>query len=709
LVNRRMVCAQRVVSLVLLALAAGCSSGEHYPTPSTSDGGLAERPIVGDATAEHPGDGGGDGGGGDGGAGDGCIRGGGGDGDAASSFHSVCVQIAEPAKDAVLKGSERFTPVIRVTIASRGATEPDASTGATEPHTISEVVVTVTKPGAKMPAVPSTKLPLTGAPMQVPETEETIYSFKDTPVDLAKLETGTYEMEVIATTNRGITAKAMTTFVVDAGPVIRIDSPEENEYYRESVTLSVTITDPLAPIKTVTMLVGQQALAFGAPKNNQYSGIIQFNAFNPPLEGDQLLTVTATNEKDTTTVVRRKFVSDHKGPTISSTIPDTGALIGRVITISAQVSDPAGVLDSSVVAVIAHGDKMFEVKLEPPATGSTLPVYSALFDTARLPINALFPSISFRASDLLGNQSSVGYLVSLDNTPPLADLDPPSNFIMVKNVNDVDQCSWPFDPLGMDAVDDLETVNQLFDVRARIEDQGNTPLFGGTDFTPISGIDDTRAQLLVLDDTSKALLVDTDDDGACDSVNPLLTPTTTPMSDSDALLVNLSPITPAGESNFFLSPGVEREGKQVCGGGTAAKPPPVLCGTTTMTEALYYASSTLPAIYGVPPVANDKLQCVGRQFDALGNSVKDGWICLAVAVADKLGNLQVSRPLRVCVDKDGQGGECPGNALTKIELEALAPNCTGIQTADKPDIVIDAARPCSAWRAFPTNESRRAR
>jgi hypothetical protein len=101
-------------------------------------------------------------------------------------------------------------------------------------------------------------------------------------------------------------------------------------------------------------------------------------------------------------------------------------LIGRVITISAQVEDPAGVLDSSVKAVIAHGDKMFEVKLEPPAAGSTGPVtYSALFDTARLPVNALFPSISFRASDLPGNQSSVGYLVSLDNTPPLADLDPP--------------------------------------------------------------------------------------------------------------------------------------------------------------------------------------------------------------------------------------------------------------------------------------------
>jgi hypothetical protein len=701
-------------STLLAAVAAGCGGNENYPTPSTTDGGLPPR-VQPDSAVDHMGDARSDGATGDGGeagTGDGGDGDGGGDGggDGVARRVSVQVEIDSPTKPstpdggaaqyAVMVAANRFTPEIRVTIDSTGATDPD---------TITEVLVTVTKVGAKMAAA-SAKLGETKLE-QVPETDIAIHRFTDTPVDISKLESGVYDLEATASTIGGVMAKAKTTFQIDAGPVIRIDSPGENKYYRESTTLNVTITDAFfGPIKSVTMLLGQQTLTFSGPSgpsNSQYSGTIQFNAFNPPLEGDQLLTVRATNQKGTEAVARRKFVSDNKGPTITETVPKTGALIGRVITISAQVDDPAGVLDSSVVAVIAHGDKMFEVKLEPPAAGSMGPVtYTALFDTARLPVNALFPSISFRASDIPGNQSSVGYLVSLDNTPPLADLDPPTKLKLIRTVNDVDECSWPFDPLGDDAVNDLETVNQLFDVRARIEDQGNSPLYGDTDFTPIGGIDDTRVQLLVLDDTTKALVVDTDGDGKCDAVNPLLTPTTTPMSDNDALLVNLLPIAPAGDANFY-DPNQVNGVPGLCAAGSATKAPGPLCGTTPLTTALHYASTVQAATYGIPPVTNDKLQCVGRQFDALGNHVKDGWICLAVAVADTLGNLQVSRPIRVCVDKDGQGDECAVDAQGVYKTPA--PDCTGTETATKPDVVVDTTKPCTAWASYPATEYRKSR
>jgi hypothetical protein len=91
---------------------------------------------------------------------------------------------------------------------------------------------------------------------------------------------------------------------------------------------------------------------------------------------------------------------------------------------------------------------------------------------------------------------------------------------------------------------------------------------------------------------------------------------------------------------------------------------------------------------------------VGRQFDGLANHVSDGWICLAVAVADHLGNLQVSRPLRVCVDKDGKGGEC--DPATRPAM----PDCTGTQTTSKPNVTVDPAKPCKPWRAFPANQFR---
>jgi hypothetical protein len=94
------------------------------------------------------------------------------------------------------------------------------------------------------------------------------------------------------------------------------------------------------------------------------------------------------------------------------------------------------------------------------------------------------------------------------------------------------------------------------------------------------------------------------------------------------------------------------------------------------------------------------LQCVGRQFDGLANHINDGWVCLAVAVSDKLGNTQVSRPLRVCLDKDGDGKECGANA-------APMPDCTGTQTMSKPMVAVDSTKHCTPWLSYPAVEYRR--
>jgi hypothetical protein len=672
-VNPRM---RQAVWSALLVLAVGCSTKEepnNFPVPGpASDGGLVPRVIPDAAESSEAGSG-------DGGMFD-------------ASLLKVTIDIESPKKDDVVVAAARFTPAVSVTIDSSAAKDPD---------TIAEAMATVTKMGAKMPAA-SAKLSENKLE-QLPESAVAVHHFTDTPVDVSTLESGTYELKVAVRTVGGVMAAATVSFVIDAGPVIRIDSPGENKYYRNSVTVDVTVTDPLfGPVDMVTMLLGQRTLTVSGPagpNNSQYTGTIDFGSYDPPLEGDLLLTVRAKNSKGTETVARRKFVSDNRGPEITSTVPATGAMIGKVITISALVKDPAGVLDSSVVAVVAHGNVMFEVKLEPSPAGAMAPpgTYQALFDTTRLPVNAIYPSISFRASDIPGNQSSVGYLVSLDNTPPLADLDPPVQFHWMKKDNDVLRCSLPFDPLGTDAINDGDTRNQLFDIRARIEDEGNRPLFGGADVIPIAGIDDTRVNLLILDDTSNPLVVDTNNDGFCDAVNPLLTPTTTPMSDKDALLVNLAPIAPTGVADY--TPSVPPPGAP-CLSGTDAKPPEPLCfGTTDLTQVIAYSAMALPAVYGIPPFTSGG-QCVGRQFDALANHVADGWVCIAVQVSDKLGNTQVSRPIRVCIDKDGMGGECSTS-------KGPMPDCTGTQTMSKPNVVVDGSKPCKPWDAYPPVEFRR--
>jgi hypothetical protein len=204
-------------------------------------------------------------------------------------------------------------------------------------------------------------------------------------------------------------------------------------------------------------------------------------------------------------------------------------------------------------------------------------------------------------------------------------------------------------------------------------------------------------QLLILDDTSNPLVVDTNNDGVCDAINPLLTPTTTPMSDKDALLVNMTPIPPTGGADY--TPSTPPAGAP-CISGTDAKQPELLClGTTSLTQVIAYSFANNPAIYGIPPLAAGG-QCVGRQFDALANHVADGWICLAVQVSDKLGNTQVSRPLRVCIDKDGKGDECGAS-------RPPMPDCTGTQTTSKPNVVVDGSKHCTPWSAFPSVEFRR--
>jgi hypothetical protein len=129
-------------------------------------------------------------------------------------------------------------------------------------------------------------------------------------------------------------------------------------------------------------------------------------------------------------VATRKFTIDNVTvrPSARPNRPP-GIMIGKIISIEAKVDDPAGRHEaSSVIAVVANGDVHFE------STWSRAPTESiGNSSTPRsFPIYAIFPSVSFRAQDILGNESSMGYLVSLDNTPPILDLDPPADFQLIR-------------------------------------------------------------------------------------------------------------------------------------------------------------------------------------------------------------------------------------------------------------------------------------
>ncbi len=503
----------------------------------------------------------------------------------------------------------------------------------------------------------------------VPESNTKVYLYADTPLDLSAVPGGFYDLQVVATTAGGSSASATVRIFVDAGPAITFLQPADGAYVKGSVVVTVIVEDTASGVVAVGFSIGQYKLASSAitASGSQYTTTIDFGSYNPPLDGDQIVTVSATNGHGVTSLGTRKFTVDNVGPTISGTLPATGDLIGNIITIAAKVDDPAGVMDSSVVAVVANGDIQFQVNLIKGTDGT----YQQLFDTTQLPIYAIFPSISFRAQDVLGNQSSVGYLVSLDNTPPLMDLDPPNHVQLIKKDG---TCSWPLDPAGPDAIDDGSVVTQLFDIRARVEDRGNTPLTGSADWVPISEVDPASVKVLILDDVSLPLLVDTSDppDGICDAVNPELVPSTDPQTSKDAQLIDMVSLPAnSGAGDFTPLPGA------ACS-GTDTNPPVAICDSTYSAvknqDATYWLgysfNLSLPSIWTIAPVVGDGYQCAGRQFDA-SNNLHDGWACVAVEASDKLGNKQVSRPIRICVAAQPNSTACTPAAMGGAELASV--------------------------------------
>jgi len=551
----------------------------------------------------------------------------------------------------IISKSARLAPDVQIEVQSQGG-DPTLDV-------LSSVKATLIQEGAKTGA--SITLNQTQYSI-LPESDSKVYVYADTPFDLSSAAGDFYDLAVTAVTASGASGTAVVRIYIDGGPKVTFLQPSDGAYVKGSVVVTAMVVDSSSDITNVTFSVGQFPVDPKSitNKDSQYTTVIDFGSYNPPLDGAEVVTVTATNANGNVSVVSRKFTVDNDGPTISNTKPATGGMIGKIITIEAKVDDPAGVMKSSVIAVVAHGDVHFEVNLVLDSDG----VYRHLFDTTKLPSYALYPSISFRAQDVLGNESSVGYLVSLDNTPPIIDLDPPTNVRLVKSDG---TCSRALDPVGGDAISDGSVVNQLFDIRARVEDDGNRPLTGKPDIIPIAAVDPATVKVLILDNTSLPLVVDTSDppDGMCDDINPDLVPSVSPKSSKDAQLIDMVSIPgKQGAGDFRHESGV------LCS-GSDKDPPPSLCATTSLTYTIGYSASLLPSIWTLAPVLSDGLHCVGNQFDA-ANSLTDGWACVAVEAADKMGNKQVSRPIRVCIVVTPNSTACTDASLGKVGVASVS-------------------------------------
>jgi hypothetical protein len=524
----------------------------------------------------------------------------------------------------------------------------------------------------------------------------------------ADLVGGTYTVTITARSSGGAVGSQSVNVTVDGGPVIIINAPVEGKSYKRMLTIEVVASDGVGLATDANGVVIPPAATVGVVPvplsptgvDNTYRGTIDFDAQDPPMFGSQLLTVSVSNINGRRTEKQLIFIIDNEGPMITNTEPVPGQIAAGIVMISATVNDNAGILDSSVIAVIADetGTPLFELPMKPAGNG----VYTVLFDSSRFvkcsdPPDRnkpclVFPTVSFRAADLVGNETVLGYAFALDNVAPIADLDSAN----VRAVRRDGYCSREFDPLALntnigDMPNDKAVVPQVFDLRARIEDDGNSAV-AGLKGTPVAGVDPEATNVYILDDATQPLIVDVDGDGVCDVINPKLIPTTKPPTQNNQVLkVRLAGVPGQGDADYRD----DGKGAADCPYPPVALPPLYVCpgNQPFMTISGF---GNVPMIWSVEPI--NKAWCMGYQFDTRANNIGEGtgagdptgWACMAVQSSDMSGNTSVSPPMRIYIRYGGAGAGAPAPASY-----GTPPACTGIYDKNS-DTVMPGA--CSTRR-----------
>jgi hypothetical protein len=516
------------------------------------------------------------------------------------------------------------------------------------------------------------------------------------------------EYTVIATDLQNRVATMTAYFRHDAGPIITFIQPTAPTV-TGTLTVQVSITDNLYPDlnpENVHMTIAGRSFDLehsdlGSSSlqvltdmggGNDMGGPIGFyatidlNSFSPPLNGTELITVTASNVKGTSTSAQKQFAVDNAGPVIVIDTPTAGQFIGGAITVAADIGDtPSGVDPNSVIAVFGGGtDQSFTISLKLTSGNATQGTYSAQFNASSFPpaSNFITPQLSIQAKDTLGNFSEQDEFVTVDTQPPIASLGDydstghliPMYVAQLSSDGVTYECSQGFNPVGSDVPADKSVVQQLFSLRARVEDQGNTA--GGQEIVFVSGVSSVVLYGIPSGNdpaNPPVIAVDTDGDGYCDKRNPLLTTVGGSSSSSmTAIKVPLITISGAGPgANFELltpQPSPEPRDCPVVGDADITTPPAVLCPSVGLpadfTYALQYLNNTTPSIWTIQGIIAG--QCAGAQFDS-ANYLPEGPACFIVESQDATQNNTVSAPLRVCIDRGG--GKCP--------VGWLVPDCTG--------------------------------
>jgi hypothetical protein len=457
-----------------------------------------------------------------------------------------------------------------------------------------------------------------------------------------------------------LTGKATLHSLVDLGPAIEIVEPKDESAHATKDEMLIKFRVKPAPAGEddkeakpahIALEVSGQKFDFKADKKDPdtYATTVSFTDTDvfpmTPETADVVVTASSGRTPDAPT---RKAIShvtlDDDPPAIAVVSPANQTLVGGTVVLTVKITDAHGVKLSSVKGNINSGLYSLDDWTENEG------VYTARFDTGPISAGLSQISIEITAEDELGNANTgVPLELLLDNVPPFVSLDPP----LVREITygSPAKCSAEFDPVGDDATNDRDVVDDSSLYRMMVADETNHTV--GENNFHMAEIDPDTAMLFAQGNTEIPLLIDTNDDGICDEINSDLDGADAPLQRT------MKALTPTGSAFYSNALSFDEDDPDKCTAGSDTQAHALLCSSMHPAEltriiAQPFTTQTLPTIYasGVNVNMPGTLACAGETWQ-LGQALGEGWICLAGRIKDKVGNVGVSAPLRVCVDKAG--------------------------------------------------------
>ena len=555
--------------------------------------------------------------------------------------------------------SDEGGPVIEILL-PRAASDPNTETIVTDPNLTVECEVTASGAlvdDSSVQILVRDDAGTTTTPSVVNNGDGT-YSAS---VDLGSFPNGTLSVDCEASdaSPLALCSSANVTTFLDLGPSVAILSPPDGSVQSGGMVVEFTVAaDPVsdsdalaAPdLASGSLVVAGAQIGNVTEEDGVFIGTVDFDdpaLYQTPLNGEYEFSVSVPNDRGVTRRVTRSFTVDAGGPTIDIIEPALASIIAGATDVVAEITDPSGV-DATTVRfrIDAQEFSMTQVGATSSFTGS--------FDANQYPETIGQITINVTAADLSGNDRTQSVSVQLDSRPPIIDMDPPTVREAVEETA-AQICSTEFDPVGGEAANDATVLGPVPSFRARIEDRTNR-------VSAISGVNDNDVQVYILDDETQFLLIDTDGNGICDSINPNFLPNN-PLGNQPAVVIDMTPVAATGAAFFPPLPATESlpdpyGGFPFCyggdndnGTGKDTEPPDEVCIGTTLTRVIpdnTDPNGVRPGIYGRAPLTS--LRCIGDRFDFPGAGINPGFACVAARATDNGGNESVSSPLRVCLD-----------------------------------------------------------